>query len=160
MLEEQTSTRNWGSMLRISKSQIQTYLICPRKFWFQYVTGTLPEFVPASLPFGRALHAAVAAFYRALKDNGTKPPLEFIQREFAIVWETEIAGQRLSFKGKTSVDSHMGLGKALLQKFYEEIQPAQGGGDRIPVCGSSVRSKYRREPGYVARGCCGSHRIR
>ena len=47
-------------MLRISKSQIQTYLICPRKFYFQYVMGAMPEFLPASLPFGSALHAAVA----------------------------------------------------------------------------------------------------
>src|SRR5436853_5414313 len=123
MLEEHTSTRNWGSLLRISKSQIQTYLICPRKFWLQYVVGALPEFVPASLPFGRALHAAVAAFYRALKDSGVKPALESIQREFAIVWEIEVAGQRLSFKGKTSVDSYLGLGKVLLQKFYDEIRP-------------------------------------
>src|SRR5438132_2441765 len=90
---------------------------------YRCVVGALPEFVPASLPFGRALHAAVAAFYRALEDSGTKPPLEFIQREFAIVWETEVGGQRLSFKGKTSAESHMGLGKALLQKFYDEIQP-------------------------------------
>ena len=37
MIEEQTSPRSWASMLRISKSQIQTYLICPRKFYFQYV---------------------------------------------------------------------------------------------------------------------------
>src|SRR2546425_9421088 len=101
MLEEHTSTRNWGSLLRISKSQIQTYLICPRKFWFQYVIGALPEFVPASLPFGRALHAAVAGFYRAIKETGTKPSLDSITREFAVVWETEVAGQRLSFKGKT-----------------------------------------------------------
>ena len=78
MLDEQTSTRSWASMLRISKSQIQTYLICPRKFWFQYVIGALPEFVPASLPFGRALHAAVAAFYRALKDSGVKPALALV----------------------------------------------------------------------------------
>jgi CRISPR/Cas system-associated exonuclease Cas4 (RecB family) len=62
MIEEQTSTRSWASMLRISKSQIQTYLICPRKFYFQYVMGAMPEFTPASLPFGRALHAAVAMF--------------------------------------------------------------------------------------------------
>jgi CRISPR/Cas system-associated exonuclease Cas4 (RecB family) len=53
MIEEQTTTRSWSSMLRISKSQIQTYLICPRKFWFQYVVGAMPEFLPASLPFGR-----------------------------------------------------------------------------------------------------------
>src|SRR5437660_88046 len=123
MIEEQTSTRSWASMLRISKSQIQTYLICPRKFWFQYVAGMLPEFLPASLPFGRAPHAAVATFYRSIKETGTKPELELITREFEIEWEKEVAGQRVSFKGKTSVDSHLGLGKALLKKFYVEIQP-------------------------------------
>ena len=110
-------------MLRISKSQIQTYLICPRKFWFQYVVGAMPEFLPASLPFGTALHAAVATFYKSIKETGTKPELESITREFATVWETEIAGRRLSFKGKSSVNSHLELGKALLKKFYEELQP-------------------------------------
>jgi hypothetical protein len=60
MLDEQTSTRSWTPMLRISKSQIQTYLICPRKFCFQYVVDAMPEFMPDSLPFGRGLHTAVA----------------------------------------------------------------------------------------------------
>jgi CRISPR/Cas system-associated exonuclease Cas4 (RecB family) len=123
MLEEQTITRNWASMLRISKSQIQTYLICPRKFWFQYVVAAMPEFLPASLPFGKALHAAVAAFYRSVKETGEKPELESILREFASHWEIETAGQRLSFKGRTSADSHLGLGKALLKKFYDGVQP-------------------------------------
>jgi CRISPR/Cas system-associated exonuclease Cas4 (RecB family) len=123
VIEEQTSTRSWASMLRISKSQIQTYLICPRKFYFQYVMGAMPEFLPASLPFGSALHAAAATFYRAIKETGTRPALEFIVREFEIEWERAVAGQRLSFKGKTSIESHLGLGKALLQKFYEGVQP-------------------------------------
>jgi putative RecB family exonuclease len=123
MIEEQTATRNWSSMLRISKSQIQTYLICPRKFWFQYVVGAMPEFLPASLPFGRALHAAVAAFYLSIKETGMKPELDSITREFVAIWETEVAGQRVSFKGKTSVDSHIGLGKALLAKFYDQVHP-------------------------------------
>src|SRR6266478_94249 len=158
MLEEQTSTLNWGSMLRISKSQIQTYLICPRKFWFQYVTGELPEFVPASLPFGRALHAAVGAFYRTLKESGMKPALEFILREFAIVWENEVAGQRLSFKGKTSVDSHMGLGKALLQKFYDEVQPRKVEAIEYPFA-VPLADPNRRNAGCFARRCCGSHRV-
>jgi RecB family exonuclease len=87
------------------------------------VIGAVPEFILASLPFGRSLHAAVAAFYRAIQETGTKPALEFATREFAASWETEVAAQRLSFNGKTSVDSHLELGKALLQKFYEETQP-------------------------------------
>ena len=125
MLEEQTSTRSWASMLRISKSQIQTYLICPRKFWFQYVVGAMPEFVPASLPFGRALHATVAVFYRAVKETGAKPPLESVKREFEVAWETESAGQRLAFKGKTSIDSHIGLGKMLLERFTKRFVHAR-----------------------------------
>src|SRR5437764_11400714 len=83
----------WASMLRISKSQIQTYLICPRKFWFQYVVAQMAEFLPASLPFGTALHAAVAAFYKSMKETGTKPELESMTREFATVWEREVAGK-------------------------------------------------------------------
>jgi CRISPR/Cas system-associated exonuclease Cas4 (RecB family) len=123
VLEQQTSTRDWASMLRVTKSQIQTYLICPRKFYFQYVMGAMPEFLPASLPFGTALHAAVAVFYRSIKETGSKPEFELMLREFEIEWEKAVAGQRLSFKGKTSIDSHLGLGKVLLQKFYEEVQP-------------------------------------
>ena len=123
MLEQQTSPRDWSSMLRVSKSQIQTYLICPRKFYFQYVMGAMPEFLPVSLPFGSALHSAVASFYLALKETGTKPELAFVIREFEIEWEKATAGQRISFKGKTSIDSHLELGAALLQRFYEDVQP-------------------------------------
>jgi CRISPR/Cas system-associated exonuclease Cas4 (RecB family) len=100
VIEEQTTTRSWSSMLRISKSQIQTYLICPRKFWFQYVVGAMPEFLPASLPFGRALHAAVAAFYQSIKETGTKPELESITQEFVAVWETEVAGATAVLQGQ------------------------------------------------------------
>ncbi len=89
MLDEQTSTRSWASMPRISKSQIQTYLICQRKFWFQYVVSAMPEFMPVSLPFGRALHAAVALFYRSLEETGTKLSLESTTGEFTRLWETE-----------------------------------------------------------------------
>src|SRR5437870_10283153 len=88
MIEEKTSPRDWASTLRISKSHIQTYLICPRKFYFQYVVALPWEFVPASLPFGSALHAAVAFFYRMYRD-GEKPDLAFVLSEFKRTWEEE-----------------------------------------------------------------------
>ena len=91
-------------MLRISKSQIQTYLICPRKFYFQYVMGAMPEFLPASLPFGSALHAVATTFYRLIKETGTRPALEFIVREFEIEWEKAVAGQRLIYRIDTRPD--------------------------------------------------------
>ncbi|PYS44244.1 MAG: hypothetical protein DMG13_34155 [Acidobacteria bacterium] len=103
MLDAETSTRSWASMLRISKSQIQTYLICPRKFWFQYfpVTGATPEFTPASLPFGAALHAAIATFYRSVKETGAKPGLASVTHEFEVEWEKEVSGRRVSFQTRT-----------------------------------------------------------
>lgn len=151
MLEHQTSTRDWTSMLGVSKSQIQTYLICPRKFFFQYVMGATPEFLPASLPFGTALHAAIAVFYRLLKETGTKPELPLITSEFETEWEKATAGQRLSFKGKTSVDTHMELGRALLQKFHEEVQPSKGGSGGVSVRRCTFRSQHRREVGRHSR---------
>jgi len=122
MLEENTNTKEWASLLRISKSHIQTYLICPRKFYFQYVVAIPWEFVPASLPFGSALHAAVAFFYRALKQGG-KPDLAFVLSEFKRTWEEETEGRAIGFAPGSSEESMEGLGTALLRMFYEEIAP-------------------------------------
>jgi len=121
MIEEKTSPREWASLLRISKSHIQTYLICPRKFYFQYVVALPWEFVPASLPFGTSLHEAVAFFYRGFK-NGMKPEIEFVISVFERTWDEETKGRPIGF-ALSSKDSMRGLGIALLRQFYEAIQP-------------------------------------
>jgi hypothetical protein len=69
------------------------------------VVGAAKEFMPASLPFGTALHAAVAAFYRSLKDRRMRFELESGTREFEQEWQKAVAGQRLSFKGKATPES-------------------------------------------------------
>src|SRR5438093_6642814 len=122
MLEEKTSPKEWASMLRISKSHIQTYLMCPRKFYFQYVIGLPWEFKPASLPFGTALHAAAAFFYRRLQ-HGEKPDLDAVIAEFRAAWEKETARQTIGFAPGTTMDSMAGLGIALLRNFYEGVHP-------------------------------------
>jgi putative RecB family exonuclease len=110
-------------MLRVSKSQIQTYLLCPRKFWFQYVIGVQWEFMPSSLPFGKALHATVASFYQSLRLNGIPPELPTLLSEFELEWGKETAGAPLLLKGDVSQDSLLETGKALLKTFHENVQP-------------------------------------
>src|SRR5438128_8572941 len=122
MIEETTSPKDWASMLRISKSHIQTYLICPRKFYFQYVVALPWEFVPASLPFGSALHEAVAFFYRGFQ-NGLKPDLEFVVSVFERKWDEETEGRAIGFASGSGKDSMRGLGITLLRQFYEAVQP-------------------------------------
>jgi CRISPR/Cas system-associated exonuclease Cas4 (RecB family) len=122
MIEERTSTRDWASTLRISKTHMQTYLMCPRKFYFQYVIGAPWEFTPPSLSFGRALHEAVAFFYKTLKREQAQPDLTLLISAFKAAWHTETAGRDVAF-ASGSKESMEGLGMALLKSFYEQVRP-------------------------------------
>ncbi len=133
MLEEQTSTREWGSVLRISKTHMQTFLMCPRKFYFQYVVAMPWEFTPASLPFGRALHHAVAFFYLSLK-QGITPELGAVCEEFCKMWQTETADRDIRYSGAATPASLEGLGKALLERFHGEVRPRQVQAVEYPFC--------------------------
>src|SRR5437867_7631042 len=123
MIEEKTSPREWASLLRISKSHIQTYLMCPRKFYFQYVIALPWEFVPSSLTFGRALHEAAAFFYKTMQRSHEKPDLDSVIAEFAAAWHKETATESIAFADGSSKESLLGLGSALLRSFYEEVRP-------------------------------------
>jgi CRISPR/Cas system-associated exonuclease Cas4 (RecB family) len=132
MIEEQTSVRDWGSVLRFSKTNMQTFLMCPRKFYFQYVTGMPWEFVPASLPFGKALHQAVASYYLALKQGAT-PELGAIIEEFSSIWKGETTNREIRFSSSNAA-SMEGLGKALLERFFEEVRPRRVQAVEYPFC--------------------------
>src|SRR5438874_10658323 len=101
MIEETTSPKDWASLLRISKSHIQTYLICPRKFYFQYVVALPWEFVPSSLPFGTSLHEAAPFFYPGFQ-NGLKPDLEFVVSVFERKWDEETEARAAAFASGSS----------------------------------------------------------
>ena len=87
--------QDWSPVLHISKSHLATYLQCPRRFWFQYVVGQAWEFVPATLPFGSAIHEAVAWFYEVLATRGTPPPVDLVKNRFRDRWARECARQPL-----------------------------------------------------------------
>lgn len=96
--------------------------MCPRKFYFQYVVALPWEFTPASLPFGKALHAAVAFFYQSLKDGRGTPDIREVIAEFQTIWRSETADREVLFSASNR-ESLEGLGTALLQNFYSEVRP-------------------------------------
>ena len=127
MIEEHTSTKSWSSLLRISKSQIQTYLICPRKFWFQYVVGQMPEFLPASLPFGSALHAG-------------RLDLEIIDARAPVALQSEDVAKA------SRCDERRGIALALETAGRKVEQPEAGEcGDENSHTAGSVRRRSRQE---------------
>ena len=53
----------------ISFSQINTYLICPLKYRFQYIDRIQWPFVPSALLFGSCLHKALEHYYLGRKED-------------------------------------------------------------------------------------------
>ena len=62
--------------LHVSVSQIKCYLRCPRQYWFRYVIGAEPEFMPANLVLGSAVHEGLAAFYRSVMTRSESPEFD------------------------------------------------------------------------------------
>ena len=56
------------------------------------------------------------------------------------------------FKGKMSVDSHLGLGKTLLGRFYDEIQPRKVEAIEYPFA-VALSDPNTGEPLDVSRMC-------
>lgn len=55
--------------LHISASALRVLQECPREWWLRYVEGVPREDVSAGIVLGSAIHEALAAFYRGLRDD-------------------------------------------------------------------------------------------
>jgi CRISPR/Cas system-associated exonuclease Cas4 (RecB family) len=101
--------------LHVSVSQVKTYLRCPRQYQMRYVVGAEPEFMPANLVLGSAVHEGLAAYYRSVMTTSESP-------EFAVcmaAFHATLVGFR---KGKLPIndgDKIEAQGEALLKVFYE-----------------------------------------
>lgn len=102
----------------ISYSQIQTYLMCPQRFYYNYVIGVPVEAEPEALVFGRHIHYAVSEYYRYWQKRGLKMPLEELQGIFVEGWREEPA--EIALKNGNSRESLQKLGLEMLCVFHEQ----------------------------------------
>ena len=122
----------WSETLKISKSQLMTYLQCPRKYRYHYVEGRDWEFVPATLAFGSAIHKAAARFYVHFQRFQRIAPLEDVLLEFQDAWSKATTEQPIRFSGKLNEEELTGRGIELLKLFHAEIQPREIYGVELP----------------------------
>jgi CRISPR/Cas system-associated exonuclease Cas4 (RecB family) len=66
--------------LHFSVTQLKTWMLCPKKFEYRYITGAEPEFAPMPLAFGSAFHTALAHHYQWLMRGEPAPADEVKQR--------------------------------------------------------------------------------
>jgi hypothetical protein len=80
----------------ISFTQLDQYLRCPLKYRFIYIDRIDPEFVPASLIFGRGIHVAAAHYFRGVA-AGARPTVADVQGVFATYWDLETSLRPVKF---------------------------------------------------------------
>ena len=108
--------------LHISYSQITQYMICPLKFQLQYVQGLQPEYIPAALPFGSAIHHSIAVLYKQLQATHQPPSKSYIQDIFVDRWEWQQKNEKVEVKfksGKESWDSLKDMGAKMISAYYD-----------------------------------------
>jgi CRISPR/Cas system-associated exonuclease Cas4 (RecB family) len=122
-IEELTSISDWASTLRITKSQLQTYLLCPRKFFYQYVIGQEWETVPVAMIFGRVMHQVAATFYKYVQECGVKPDIEMLLAEFEMAWAVESSDPRITYGSEQTPETLAAQGKAMVRRFHADVVP-------------------------------------
>lgn len=119
---EQLEARSTEARLtRLSVSRVNTFLRCPRSFYYHYVEqlDTPPG---SALCEGKALHAALAIAHTEQKAKYAVPPLDLLLDAHADVWKDEQKEVGSWDKDDTpaSVDRR---GKTFLKQYYEDHLP-------------------------------------
>lgn len=120
----ETSMEDSPHLLHISYSQINTYLRCPRRYKYEYVMVREWEELPSSLPFGRAIHTAVADYYRSLQVEDVIS-LKQMFSSFEKRWKFEIEGFSVKFRKDEDEGSLFELASKMLRVFRESVRPPQ-----------------------------------
>ena len=110
--------------LRISYSQMFTYLGCSLKYRFQYVERFPYERKSMSLFFGSCLHSAIERFYNTYKKKGEYEPLNVLQQlfEHLLTLELEQVDVPIIYKKEAPDNaSAIELGKSLIKTFHENV---------------------------------------
>lgn len=116
--------KEFHNHLHISHTQLDTFLNCPQKYRYQYVLGAPWEHLPASLAFGRAIHAAIAHYYRHVKHFGEPLPLGVLRGCFHGEFKEALAqGPEVLYKEGESEQLLKAKGDALLEVFHAKARP-------------------------------------
>lgn len=73
----------------ISYSSITTYQRCPLQYYFRYVLGLEPEFVPANLILGTSIHAALEHLYLCRMEGRADPTPDELLNVYDKTWRSQ-----------------------------------------------------------------------
>ncbi len=104
----------------LSVSQLNTFLICPRKYRFRYIDHIEPERKAAAMAFGSAVHTTIEWWSRR-RLEGSHPSLDRTLCIFRADWTAQTAPGGLTFDGKQTPESLQELGETLVGLFVTKF---------------------------------------
>jgi len=116
--------QTFNQELHISHNQIFTYLNCSLKYRFQYVENRHQERISIALPFGSAIPAGIAMYYRSMKNHGREEPVKALCERFETCLELDLEHTDVPVIFKKDLPDHRGaveMGDAILKVFHENI---------------------------------------
>lgn len=115
----------------LSYSQISLYLECPLKYKLVYLEAETDGLRPAAVVFGKAVHRALAGFYRDAMD-GEPFRLAGLLASFADAWEDECDRCEVAFREGEDYESLLALGQGMLRAFARSARPQRVIGVELP----------------------------
>lgn len=121
--------------LHVSHGQIFSYLACGLRYRFQYVERRAQERLAISLPFGKAVHAAMERYYLGVQ-QGSLEPADVLEDLFVehLTSEVRAAQVPVLYKKETpDMDSSVALGRNMLRVFHEQAPSLLGDNEVVAV---------------------------
>jgi DNA helicase-2/ATP-dependent DNA helicase PcrA len=87
--EEEAYLRELVGKFTLSVTALNAYLQCPYRFKLNNLIK-VPRAKEPHMAFGTAVHGALEAFYKELKENGMRPPLDFLLAAFELALKKEV----------------------------------------------------------------------
>lgn len=110
--------RHRQASIYLSASGLRTLEECPREFWLRYVRGLPREDLPPAMVLGSAVHAALATFYRSLRDGVAVPDVAAMLVVAAAEIEAAVAGAvPVAFEGGMTADDLVAEAERMLVAF-------------------------------------------
>ena len=106
--------------LHISASALRTLHECPREWWYRYVEGVPREHVPVGIVLGKAVHEALALFYRGLRDGYDVSLDELVDVATASILRAAEYDPPVLFRDDESAETIADLAARLLAVFVED----------------------------------------
>ncbi|MFH1728429.1 MAG: PD-(D/E)XK nuclease family protein [Pseudomonadota bacterium] len=117
----------------LSKSQLNCYLSCSKKYKFRYIDKIASEFISCALLFGVSIHGIIASYLSHIKDTEIKKSLDELLQEFKIQWDNQCL-KPIRFTNSNTKESLYETGCKMLEVFYNEFKFSKIVAVELPFC--------------------------